>query len=147
MDKTEQIPWVKLTLCIGLGIISVAASFMYRPSSELITVTTECDPCQKVPSAEKVVVVPLPSRLHPEPPSVYESEPTLLYQALLWFDEGASNVDTNSFQTKKVLQKLAEITKYHLGTAIQLDGHTDQCGSAKFNQELSKKRGENVKLF
>ena len=147
MRKVEKIPWVKLTLCIGLGIVSVAASFMYQPSSELITITTECDPCQKISLAEKVVVVPLLSRLPPKPPPVCESESTLLYQALIWFNEGEAQLDPDALQVKQTLQYLSDIVEQHPDAVILLGGHTDQRGSAKVNQELSKKRAESVKAF
>ena len=145
MRRAEKKPQIKLTLCIGLGIASVAVSFMYRPQPQLITVTTECDSCQKIPSAEKVAVVLLPLKLHPKPSP--ESEPTLLYQAVLWFDEGEPNVDADSLQTKRVLRQLANITAHHPNATIQLDGHTDQRGSADENRKLSRARADDVATF
>lgn len=62
----------------------------------------------------------------------------------LIFPQGKATIDPNSFTE---LDEIAQMMKEHGKMIIQLEGHTDNQGSAKANLELSEKRVLAVKKY
>ena len=59
------------------------------------------------------------------------------------FDVGKANLNPGS---QASLQKLAEILNKYEKTEVTVAGHTDNTGSAIYNQQLSKRRANGVRL-
>ena len=62
----------------------------------------------------------------------------------LIFPQGKSVIDPKSFDE---LEEVAQMMKENSKMVIQLEGHTDNQGSAKANMELSEARVEAVKKY
>ena len=62
----------------------------------------------------------------------------------VYFDHNQHSIQASSFP---VLEELANILLENPGLSIELHGHTDDTGSATFNQELSEHRAEAVSAF
>jgi OmpA-OmpF porin, OOP family len=62
----------------------------------------------------------------------------------LIFPQGKSVIDPKSFDE---LDEVAQMMKENSKMVIQLEGHTDNQGSAKANMELSQSRVEAVKKY
>jgi len=61
------------------------------------------------------------------------------------FELGSARLTSNSFST---LDRIAEVLVRNPGWAkLNVSGHTDSSGSAKFNQILSKNRANSVKIY
>ena len=59
------------------------------------------------------------------------------------FDVGSSSIKPGA---EAQIQKVGQVLKKYPETEIMIAGHTDSTGSAKFNQQLSEHRANNVKL-
>jgi outer membrane protein OmpA-like peptidoglycan-associated protein len=56
-------------------------------------------------------------------------------------------LNSSVIENQKILEKILKALKKHPKSKIQLIGHSDLSGSAKYNFELSKKRVENLSTF
>lgn len=56
-------------------------------------------------------------------------------------------VNSSAVENQKILEEILKALKKHPLSKIQLIGHSDLSGSAKYNFELSKKRVENLSAF
>jgi len=62
----------------------------------------------------------------------------------VWFDQNKSAIRTEYIGT---LHQLSQIMKTHDGFDVQIEGHSDSDGSYEYNQKLSVRRSEAVKLY
>jgi outer membrane protein OmpA-like peptidoglycan-associated protein len=83
----------------------------------------------------------------PEPPKETPKEevtPTIDISAPVLFGVGRATINKNAYPQ---LDEAARICKATAGAYIQLDGYTDNTGSAKYNRTLSRRRAAAVKRY
>lgn len=68
---------------------------------------------------------------------------TVTFMSDLFFDSGSAQLKPGA---KEQIRQVSTILTKYTDTSIRIDGHTDNTGSAQFNQQLSELRATNVKL-
>jgi len=108
----------------------------------------ECDPDlvkKAAPAAPVAAPTPKPAPAPtPAPAPVAAKVITLAANSLFDFDKAALKPTAKAEIDQKIIAKLADIGKIKL---IVVGGHADRLGSAAYNQKLSEKRAEAVKVY
>ncbi|MBI3504411.1 MAG: OmpA family protein [Proteobacteria bacterium] len=87
------------------------------------------------------VVQPAPAPAPPAPAPV-RRELLTLHGAHFLFDKSSLTP-----AAKDTLQQAVRILKEHMDSKVEIQGHTDNIGSDKYNQALSERRANSVKAF
>jgi len=97
---------------------------------------------------DEVILKKVPPILDREPIDIYDSVELNTHAAIeirnIYFDFDESTLLPNSYQE---LNKLLILLQNHPGMHIRIAGHTDQIGSAEYNQMLSIRRARAVADF
>jgi outer membrane protein OmpA-like peptidoglycan-associated protein len=64
--------------------------------------------------------------------------------ANIYFDSGSATLKTESYP---VLDGIADLLKANPAARVEIGGHTDSDGSESFNQDLSERRAESVRVY
>lgn len=98
-------------------------------------------PASAVSSGEYAITPPPP----PPPTRVEVTKEKLEIKEKVLFDTGKATIDQRSYS---LLDEVADALKAHPEVkAVQVEGHTDNRGSAKLNKKLSQARAEAVRKY
>ena len=112
----------------------------YHNQTVLLGITYKFNSPAPMPPAPEPVPVPVAAPAPPPPPPA--PAPVALKNYIVFFDFDQASINE---QAEAIIEQAVAMAKKGHVVHIQLTGHTDQAGSAEYNQKLSIRRAEAVK--